>query len=506
MLRQPDDSTAPATVAASNELRVTATKHRTIVIGAGLNGLSCAFHLQRAGRDVLVLEASDRPGGVVGTLAIDGFRFETGPNTILASSEELRNLAVELGIVERLVATPPSARRRYLWHAGKLRALPSPLTALTSQLLSPRAKLQIASEYFRKWTPPPASAGEPSMRAFLAERLGDEATDRLAGAFVRGVYAADLDELGARSAFPRMWNACVNHGGLIRGLRAAQRVPRPILPGPQCKPGDLLSFRDGLQELVDALAKSLGAKLRVGSRVSSVKRSGARWAVVLAHGETLEADALVLAVPAPVCVELLAQAELGDGALAPLQRIGHARLVVVHLGLDARAARPLPRGFGFLVPPDVPAAGSPQALGTIFASNLFAGRAPANCVTVTSFFHASTVQGWPDASIAELASRDLALALRRPSTYPIVVSRVLHWNDVIPRYAPNHDRHMNELVDHLALRAPGLRLAGSFLGGVAVDRVLAQGRATAKSIEAAGGAAVAMSGGAGGAGGAGGKR
>lgn len=461
--------------------------HRTIVIGAGLNGLSCAFHLKRAGREVLVLEASDRPGGVVGTLAFDGFRFETGPNTILGSSEELRNLAAELGILERLVATPPSARRRYLWHAGKLRALPSPLTALTSLLLSPSAKLRVASEYFRKWTPPPASAGEPSLRAFLTERLGDEATDRLAGAFVRGVYAADLDELGARSAFPRMWNACVHHGGLIRGLRAAAQVPKPILPGPQCRPSDLLSFQNGMQELVDALATSLGPNLRVATRVEAVQRAGARWAAVLAHGEALEADALVLAVPAPACASLLARADVGDEALAPLQRIAHARLVVVHLGLDARGHRPLPRGFGFLVPPDAPGAGSPQALGTIFASNLFAGRAPRGCIAVTSFFHADTVRGWPDTSIAELAARDLALAVDVP--YPIATSRVLHWNDVIPRYAPNHDRHMTDLVQHLARRAPGLRLAGSFLGGVAVDRVLAQGRALAKSISGGGGAA-----------------
>lgn len=38
-------------------------RNRTIVIGAGHNGLVCAAYLAKAGRDVLVLEASDRVGG-----------------------------------------------------------------------------------------------------------------------------------------------------------------------------------------------------------------------------------------------------------------------------------------------------------------------------------------------------------------------------------------------------------------------------------------------------------
>ncbi len=466
--------------------RVTGSPHRTVVIGAGIGGLACAYHLKRAGRAVTVLEAAARAGGVVGTIEADGFRFEMGPNTIQASSAEFRTLAGELGLTDRLVASDPNARRRYLWHAGQLRALPSPLTALTTRLLSLQGKWNIATELLRRWKPPAPGASEPTMRAFLSERLGDEATERLAGAFVRGVYAAELDELGARSAFPRMWQACVDHGGLIRGLRAAQRVPRPIFPGPQCEPGDLMSFQDGLQELVDALAKPLGTELRLATRVNRLTRAGVRWKIECESAQTLEADTVVLAVPAPVCVELLASADLGEDVRAPLARIGHARVVVAHLGLDARAAPPLPRGFGFLVPPDAPASESPQALGTIFASNLFPRRAPAGYVAVTSFYSADTFKGWPDASIAELASRDLALALRRASTYPIAVSRVMHWNDVIPRYAPGHDERIAGVIRQLAANAPGLHLSGSYVGGVAVERVLAQGRALARTISAGG--------------------
>ena len=38
-------------------------KNRVIIIGAGHNGLVCAAYLAKAGREVIVLEASDRVGG-----------------------------------------------------------------------------------------------------------------------------------------------------------------------------------------------------------------------------------------------------------------------------------------------------------------------------------------------------------------------------------------------------------------------------------------------------------
>jgi phytoene desaturase len=69
---------------------------RTIVIGAGLGGLSAACHLRGRGHDVLVLERGSIPGGRAGSFEQDGYRFDTGP-TVLTMPELLRDCFAAVG-------------------------------------------------------------------------------------------------------------------------------------------------------------------------------------------------------------------------------------------------------------------------------------------------------------------------------------------------------------------------------------------------------------------------
>jgi len=51
-------------------------------VHAGLGGLACALRLAGAGRRVTVLERGPGPGGRIGQLAVDGYRFDTGPTVL----------------------------------------------------------------------------------------------------------------------------------------------------------------------------------------------------------------------------------------------------------------------------------------------------------------------------------------------------------------------------------------------------------------------------------------
>ncbi len=57
----------------------------TAVVGAGIAGLVVARELARAGERVALYEAAPRLGGVVHTVAEEGFLVEAGPDGFSAS-------------------------------------------------------------------------------------------------------------------------------------------------------------------------------------------------------------------------------------------------------------------------------------------------------------------------------------------------------------------------------------------------------------------------------------
>ena len=59
---------------------------KAIVIGAGVSGMTAALKLKDRGFDVAVLERETRAGGVIGTFAKDGFKAESGSNTVMVQS------------------------------------------------------------------------------------------------------------------------------------------------------------------------------------------------------------------------------------------------------------------------------------------------------------------------------------------------------------------------------------------------------------------------------------
>jgi len=112
----------PLLAAAAKPRRKAGSNTRTVIVGAGLAGLACAYELKKAGVIATVYEASERLGGRCwsNTTAFPGQVAENGGELIDTGHRELRELARELDLVLDDLAAYDSAAGGQItfWIAG----------------------------------------------------------------------------------------------------------------------------------------------------------------------------------------------------------------------------------------------------------------------------------------------------------------------------------------------------------------------------------------------------
>lgn len=428
----------------------------TLVIGAGISGLTTAFYLTRGGQRVAVLEASPRVGGSLETKTDGPWRFELGPNTVLENHESVTRLIREAGLESEKVTASPAAKRRYLWKGNQLHPLPSgPLGFLRTPLFPASAKLRLLRE-------PWISKGglEESIADFVRRRLGQAFLDYAVGPFVSGVYAGDPERLSVVHAVPKIAALEREHGSLIRGALARRKGPAPG--------GAMISFRDGLEQLPRELARQIG-DVRTGVACRRLVRSREGFRAETDSGP-VEARRIVLAVPADVAARLLERDALAE--------IPYAAVSLVSTGWRREdVAHPLD-GFGFLAPRKE----GLRVLGVLFPSEIFPGRAPAGHVVLTAFAGGRTdpeIATWDDERLFAEILGELRKTLGTRGEP--VVSTIRRWPRAIPQYELGHGRFL-DMAREIESALPGLRIGGNFLRGVSVPDCIRNATALAEEL------------------------
>jgi len=445
-----------------------------VVVGAGISGSVCAYALHKAGVDAQVLEASPRAGGVIASEVRDGFLLELGPQSF-SGTAVLRSLCTELGIADQLIEAPAAAPR-YVLIDGALRAVPlDPAAMLTSSLLSAKTKWRIARDAFGATHAPEQ---DESIAAFVRRKFGEEPLDRLVAPFVSGIYAGDPERISLRAAFPQVYEAEKSAGSVIRGIMRAAKSRK----GPRERP-TLLSFRNGNETLVHALAQKIGSHLRLDAEVLGigVRRDAESVRFELRFREAgsdkmVVAERLVLAAPANVAGALLRDV---NAAFEPvLGGIEYAPVAVVSLGYRRQDVGHSLEGFGFLVP----RSSGLRVLGSVWNSSLFPERAPAGHVLLTSF-----VGGATDPGAAKLSSDELA-ALAHREVAPIlqiraapVFSHVQVYRRALPQYNLGHGERLIA-IERLCAALPGLFLVGNYFCGPAIGNCVELGMTAAEAL------------------------
>jgi oxygen-dependent protoporphyrinogen oxidase len=436
------------------------------VIGAGIAGLTAAYRLHQTDHSVEVLEAADRPGGVIRSDEANGFLVEAGPNTI-RPTPLLEQLVADLGLDDERVWAPDAAARRYIVRDGRPLALPTSLGAfLRTDLFSTRAKLRLLAEPFVGRS----SAEDESLAAFTRRRLGPEILDYAVAPFVGGVFAGDPEALSARHAFEKLTRLEAEYGSLFwGGLRRNG--------SPDDTPSGLYSFRDGVETLPRALADALDDHIAYDTPATGLRPDGSGWRVAVEGGPTRAYDALLCTVPLHALSGLALDTPVDR---APLAAVDYPPVHVVALGYDRTAVDHPLDGFGMLVPP---VEEQFDILGTLFSSTLFPGRAPDDTVLLTTFVggaRAPALAERPPAAVQSVVERDLDRLLGVSG--PPIAAHHVHWPRAIPQYAPGYGR-VKDTLAALEETHPGLFFAGNYRQGVSVGDAAASGADAAERLQ-----------------------
>ncbi|MGZ4466637.1 MAG: protoporphyrinogen oxidase [Nocardioides sp.] len=472
------DPTTPTAPSAPAALR------HVVVVGGGIAGLAAARALAARGDRVTLLEGSSRLGGKLRRHEVAGLTVDVGAEAMLNRRPEGVALARDLG----LDVVHPTLARSTIWTRGALRPLPRSLMGVpldldqlaASGVLSDEGLARVRAE---RSLPAEVVDGDVSVGALVDRRFGPEVTDRLVEPLLGGVYAGHARELSARAAVPQLVTFAERGSLLEQGAAVPTTYDAPVFAG---LPG-------GMGRLPEALATDLaaaGVALRTDATVRGLARTpdGFRLTVGSAAApETLDADAVVLAVPPAPAARLLG--EVAPVAAADLGGIESASMAVVTLAFRAADVPQGEASSGFLVPP----VDGRRIKASTFSYAKWgwvrdAGRGALDgqdvLVLRTSLGRhreEAALQGADDelvaASLADLA--DAVGLTARP-----VDQHVQRWGGGLPQYAVGHLERVARVRLAVA-EVPGLAVAGAAYDGVGIPAVIGSAQRAVTDLDRA---------------------
>ena len=420
----------------------------TVIIGSGICGLSLAHFLSKQSNDFVVLEASNKIGGIIQTENKSEFICENGPNTVLLNNDAIIELIKDCGLWDTLnFPSEISNKNRYVLHNNELTLIPTSFKRfISSPLLSFASKLRILFEPFI-----PKHLQNISVYDFVVKRFGREFHDQLIEPFITGIYAGDTKKMSAKHSLKMLWKLEQNYGSVLRGLFSQKR-----------KGAQMGSFNlpMGLSQLIHTIAEPIKDHIHLNTEVNKVVKNEFGYEV---HSESgsIFCKKLICAVPAYSLSKLFTDEQLRS----VLQKVRYTPVDVFHFGFKKKNVANQAKGFGVLTKPS----DEKSYLGILFSSRTFKNIAPPDSELFTVLVGGERQKELCDLPIEKLEEKVLnELEQLIGHKGRLAFKKHYRWKRGIPQYDMSQEQ-LNSAIANFEAQNSELFILGNFYAGISVS-------------------------------------
>lgn len=422
------------------------------ILGGGISGLSCAYELSKHKIPFRLLEASDRVGGVIQSKRIDGYLLEFGANSTF-NDEVLSSLCKDLGITP--ITANPVSKNRFVFKDNKIQVLPSgPLSLITSSFFSWKSKLSIFKELRHK---PSSPVKDETVSQFFLRHFNQEIVDSVVDPFVGGIYAASPDTLTIAECFPKIADIEQEYGSVLKGFIKNKGSRREII-----------SFKNGLQDLIDALFNRLKDNVILNEKITSItQKSDTNWTINTQHNQ-YESNYIINCLPPKASGTLFNT--INPSFANDVHSIDSPAISMVHTVFKKSIFEEKLSGFGCLVPSKE----RKTIAGCIWNSSVFKYRCPEDEILLTNIIANNSSKN--EDTLINSVIKDLERLFCLSDIKP-VFTNVYNYKESIPQYNASirkTRKHLSELENLNIYTATNwskeVSVVGSIKNGIEVSK------------------------------------
>jgi oxygen-dependent protoporphyrinogen oxidase len=447
-----------------------------VVLGAGLTGLTTAFHLKKRGLDFVVFELANRAGGVIQSVSENGFLYEEGPNSGVIANAEVLHLFDALGTECEMEVAAGAVKKRYVLKNGKWEALPGGLkAAITTPLFSLKDKFRILLEPFR----PKGKDPHETLAGLVKRRLGKSFLNYAIDPFIIGVYAGDPGRLVPKYALPKLYQLEQQYGSFIGGTIKKQFQPKTeemkrVTRG-------VFSVRGGISALTRVLVKNIGEdRILLNCNEIAVKPVSGHFEVSYLNNQgefiTIETRKVISTIGAHQLDKVFTFIDLVS--LSKITSLHYTKVLEVIVGFKDWKGMKLD-AFGGLIP----FVEKRDLLGVLFMSALFKDRAPEGGALFSIFMggvRRPDIFQLPDDEVQKIVKKEFC-DLMKVSDFQPELFKIMRHAYAIPQYEADSGERFQTIAD-IEQKYPGLVIGGNLRDGIGMaDRIL-QGKKLSEAV------------------------